>query len=142
MSKPVKQSVSIAVFDVEGHVLVVQRPEDDEDLPNAWGLPASSLRQGETFEDAVVRTGREKLGVTLRPIAELQRGSIERGRYTLEMRLYSASIVAGTIRVPQPVRGVTQYADWRWGSGDTLLPAAQAGSLCCRLYLDWEGSRC
>jgi hypothetical protein len=77
MSKPVKQSVSIAVFDVEGHVLVVQRPEDDEDLPNAWGLPASSLRAGRRGEDAVVCTGREKLGAHLRAMEELECGTVE-----------------------------------------------------------------
>jgi len=141
MSKPVKQSVSLAIFDGEGHVLIVQRPSDDEDLPNAWGLPASSLRHGESWEDAIRRTGREKLGVALRPLVELQRGRSERAAYELEMRLYSASIVGGSIAVPQPVGDVTQYRDWRWGSADALRPAASAGSLCCRLYLDWDDTR-
>src|SRR5262249_28965243 len=38
-------------------------PSTDEDLPDVWGLPAGSLRVGETFEACVVRSGREKLGV-------------------------------------------------------------------------------
>ena len=136
MNKPVKQSVSIAVFDVYGRVLIVQRPPDDEDLPNAWGLPASSLKNGETWEDAIGRTGRDKLGVELRPVRELNRGTLERAAYTLEMRLFEAEIVSGDVRVPQPERTVTQYQQWSWGTADNLRPAAERGSLCCRLFLD------
>jgi isopentenyldiphosphate isomerase len=136
MSKPVKRSVSLALFDEFGRVLAVQRPEDDEDLPNAWGLPASSLRAGESWDDAIRRTGRDKLGVDLKPIRELNRGTLERASYTLDMRLYEAEVVRGTVTVPQVVVGVTQYQNWRWGTAEVLRPAAERGSLCCRLFLD------
>ena len=51
MTKRVKQSVALALFDEFGRLLAVQRPEDDEDLPDAWGLPASTLRAGESWEE-------------------------------------------------------------------------------------------
>ena len=135
--KPVKRSVSFAIFHPADPslVLVVQRPSDDEDLPDAWGLPAGSLRSGEDWADAVRRAGREKLGVQLAVGAELNRGSLERAAYTLEMRLLEARIVAGDPTVPQPVAGVTQYPAWRWATADALAPAAAAGSLCSRLFL-------
>src|SRR5262245_37440963 len=108
MSKPVKHSVALAIFGRgRGTVLVVQRPADDEDLPNEWGLPASSLRSGESLEDAVRRTGREKLGVELESVRELNRGQTERADYSLEMRLYEAEIVNGEPVVPQSAPGVT-----------------------------------
>ena len=136
--KPVKQSVAVAVYapGERGKLLIVQRPPEDEELPNAWGLPAASLRPGESIEDAVRRLGADKLGVSLRPLHEMQRGSIERPGYTLQMRLFEAEIDNGELTVPQEVAGVTQYTSWKWGAPDDLRPAAQRGSLCCRLFLD------
>jgi len=48
--------------------------------------------------------------------------------------LYEARIVSGDVIVPQPASGVTQYQSWKWGSAADLEPAAEKGSLCCRLY--------
>jgi ADP-ribose pyrophosphatase YjhB (NUDIX family) len=117
-------------------VLVVLRPEDDEELPNVWGLPAGSLHQGETWLDAVERAGREKLGIELEVIRELNRGETERSNYTLQMRLYEARIAHGAPSVPQPDNDVTQYRDWKWDTPEVLQPAADRGSLCCRLFLE------
>ena len=136
----VKRSVSFVVRN-GGRVLIVQRPADDEDLPNAWGLPAASLRAGETWQDAVVRAGRDKLGVELKVGDELKRGSLQRSSYTLEMRLYEAEIVTGRPIVPQPKAGVTQYQNWKWGVADDLVPATERGSLCCRLFLEANRSQ-
>jgi ADP-ribose pyrophosphatase YjhB (NUDIX family) len=129
--------VSVAVFDPadRSRILIVQRPHDDEELPNVWGLPASSLRPGESFEEAVVRTGREKLGVELSVVRELNRGVRSRKGYTLEMRLYEAVISDGEPRVPQPYEGVTQYQRWMWDTAERLREGAEAGSLCCGLML-------
>lgn len=132
----IKRAVSVAIHnDDDNRVLIVQRPPDDADLPDAWGLPAASLQEGEAWREAVMRAGREKLGVQLEVGAELQRGTLERAAYTLEMRLYEARIVAGEPVVPQAETSVTQYQAWRWGKAVDLAPAATRGSLCCRLYL-------
>ena len=136
-----KRSVSVAIFDDAHRVLIVQRPPDDEDLPNAWGLPAASLRAGESWEDAVRRAGREKLGVDLEVARELRRGSIERKAYKLEMRLYEADIALGKPAVPQSDDRVTQYQQWKWGTPTDLMPAAEQGSLCCRLFLSFSLDR-
>jgi hypothetical protein len=137
MSRPVKQSVAVVIRnpDQPQEVLTVLRPADDEDLPNVWGLPAASLRPGETWEAAGQRLGLEKLGVGVQVGSELQRGSTERRDYQLQMRLYEARIIRGTPVVPQAVAGSTQYSQWRWGTSADLQPAAQRGSLCSRLYL-------
>ena len=135
-----RQSVSVAIFDRD-YVLIVQRPADDADLPNLWGLPASSLRPAESFEDAVRRTGRDKLGVELRPIRLLNYGATERPGYILEMQLWEADVVAGKPVVPQNVAGITQYQRWSWGSAERLRPAAEQGSLCSKLFLDFDSAR-
>lgn len=132
-----KRSVSFVIRDPDrpGRVLAVRRPPDDEDLPDAWGLPAGSLRKGESWSEAVQRAGREKLGVELDVDSLLEEGTIERAAYTLEMRLYEARIRSGAPSVPQRTSAVTQYSALEWADADVFVPAAQAGSLCCRLYL-------
>lgn len=120
--------------------LLVRRPDDDEDLPGVWGLPAGSAAPGESEEALVRRIGREKLGVTLRPVAALASGGTDRADYRLEMTLWGAEVEAGEIRVPQPVAEVTQYTASAWRAPGALGPGAAQGSLCCRLGLRWSGA--
>ena len=120
-------------------MLLVQRPPDDEDLPHAWGLPAASLAPGESWADAVRRAAGDKLGLDVEPGVVLREGSLERPSYRLEMRLYEARIIAGAPDVRRDVVDVTRYTAWRWGAAAELTAAAERGSLCGRLYLEWAG---
>lgn len=153
-SKPLKRSVAVAIFPPEGRepprVLAVLRPPDDE-LPDVWGLPAASLREEESWEEAVRRTGREKLYVDLRVGRELERGEADRPAYTLRMRLYAGEIEAGQPDVGPAVEpaveadvegdkgglgaGTTRYVDWAWAPPERLREASERGSLCSRLLL-------
>ena len=117
-------------------MLVVLRPEDDADLPNVWGLPAASLREGEDWIDAAKRAGCEKLGIELEIVRELNRGELQRTDYILQMRVFEARIVQGTPSVRQLGVDVTQYRECKWDVSEVLQPAAALGSLCCRLLLD------
>lgn len=132
-----KRAVSLLIRQrgARGRVLAVLRPPNDGELPDTWGLPASSLRAGESWRDAVRRTGREKLGVRLRVGRELGRGRVQRPGYALEMRLYAASVSAGLPSVPQADDSITQYREWEWARLDRFGPGAERGSLCCRLAL-------
>jgi ADP-ribose pyrophosphatase YjhB (NUDIX family) len=134
---PLKQSISL-VIEGPGGLLLVRRPEDDEDLPGLWGLPAASLDHDESEEDAVRRAGRTKLGVEVRPLRPLGEAVGERPAYRIRMRDWAAEIVSGRPSVPQPGAG-TQYDELRWGDAAELLPAARAGSLCCRVLLESRG---
>jgi 8-oxo-dGTP diphosphatase len=111
-------------------LLLVRRPDDDESLPGVWGLPAVSLVPGEPEEDAVRRAGRDKLGVDVEPLEAV--GS-EAGMTDWRVRVSS-----GEPAVPQP-GPKTQYTDLRWGEPAELVPAARAGSLCCRVLLRARG---
>jgi 8-oxo-dGTP diphosphatase len=132
-----KRAVSLAILHPTdaGQVLLVQRPPDDEDLPGVWGLPAASLLSGESWEDAVRRAARDKLGITVGVGDMLEEGTRQRPSYTLAMRLYAARIEAGEPHAPQRASGVTQYQAWRWGTAPELQPAADRGSLCSQLFL-------
>jgi len=116
----------------------VQRPADDAELPNLWGLPATSLKPEESEEQAVVRAGREKLGIELRVIEKIADGTMERSSYTLHLADYEAAIVSGEPKCPQYGPG-TQYTAWKWADPKELIPAAQKGSLCTRLFLEKIG---
>ena len=129
-----KRSISLVIEGPAG-VLLVRRPDYDDNLPGVWGLPATSLRQGESEHDALLRAGREKLGVEvepLRPVGE-ETGDL------VSMRDWAVLIVDGTPVVPQPGEG-TQYVSLRWGNTAELAPAARAGSLCARVLLRAVGS--
>ena len=148
---PVKRAVSLAVPEswaeegTAGRVLAVLRPPDDPELPGLWGLPATSLEEGEHWEEALVRAGLEKLGVNVEPVRMLAEGTQDRPGaagpsegvgYTLHMRVFQARILRGKPLVPQSEGSGTQYREWRWAEPGALRPAADRGSLCTRLYLD------
>ena len=100
-----------------------------------WGLPAASLAEGESHEDAVRRAAREKLGVEVRPLEAV---GTDGG-----MTDFRAEIVTGEPSVPQAGPN-TQYAELRWGEPADLVPAAREGSLCSRVLLrarglEWSG---
>src|SRR5690606_31319662 len=75
--KPIRCSVAAVVTDGSA-ILAVQRPPDDDRLPNVWGLPAVTLRPGELPESGLRRVGSEKLSVPLVPVELLGVGSIDR----------------------------------------------------------------
>jgi hypothetical protein len=108
----------------EDQILAIFRPEDDDELPGIWGLPAGTCRGEETVEQVISRIGREKLGVTLVPVRNVALGTQDRPAYRLEMELWEASM-----------HGTPTYREWKWGSVDLLVPGADCGSLCCQLAI-------
>lgn len=116
--------------------LLVRRPADDAELPEAWGLPAGRRRSGEPWKRAVGRVGVEKLGVRLLAGSLLGQGELQRPGYLLRMRLYQAELSRGEPVVPQPHAGITQYTAYRWGPVARLRTSARRGSLCSRLMLE------
>jgi ADP-ribose pyrophosphatase YjhB (NUDIX family) len=134
-----KRSISLVIAGPEGdRLLLVRRPPDDESLPGVWGLPAASLADGESEEDAVRRAGRTKLGVDVRPLRVLGEAGVERAGYNHHMCTFEVEVLAGEPAVPQPGGG-TQYDAWRWGDTAELEPAARAGSLCSQALLRARG---
>ncbi len=136
-----KESIAVVVYSPEEpeKVLLVQRPEEDAELPGIWGLPAVTLQPGESDEVALRRLVRQKLGTELLDFRFLCSGEQQRARYRLRMRLYGV-LLAGTPRLPQDApRTATYYRQWRWGELEELRAGALQGSLCCQLALNYHG---
>ena len=129
MSKIRKHSVAV-VISQNDTILAVRRPDDDDELPGIWGLPAGTCKIEETVQDVIVRIGREKLGVELEPIRRLASGSQERPGYLLYMELWEVLMT-----------GTPNHPNWQWAEVDFLQPGAVAGSLCCELVLKAEKPR-
>ena len=120
---PAKHSVAVMV--VRGdEILAIRRPEDDDELPGVWGLPAGTIRGPETIENLIQRIGRDKLGVRLTPLQRVASGVADRLNYRLEMDLWEVSM-----------EGTPTYPDWLWASVDLLRPGMASGSLCCKLAI-------
>lgn len=140
--RTVKRSAAVAVTSPRhpGQVVLVLRPVDPSDpLAGAWGLPAASQRPGESLEDTARRAVREKLGLDPRALPPATTGRQPRGGHDLEMTLFTAETGSDPV-LPMPRDdGSTWYAAWRWGSAEDLRPAAERGSLCSALYLEWQG---
>ena len=121
--KSVKYSAAVLVRQND-KILTVRRPDDEEELPGIWGLPAGSYREGETLNDLVRRIGRDKLGVGLTPIRVLTKGRQERTKYVLEMELVEGGM-----------DGIPTHPNWLWASPGGLHEGQRRGSLCCDLTL-------
>lgn len=136
--KTVKHSVAVVVRDPGGAFLAVERPDDPADpLAGLWGLPAVTLKDGETERDAVARAGRVKLGVELAVGVKIGTKTADRGTYVLSLTDYEATVAAGTVSVPQPDASMTQYTRARFVTDPAILAeAAGKGSLCAQIYLE------
>jgi 8-oxo-dGTP diphosphatase len=134
MAEDIRYAVAVAVTRDDGLVLAVQRPDEPgEELPGVWGLPATTLRDGESPEDGVRRLGRKKLDVELTQLRALAEGEQQRADYTLHMTVYEASM-AGEPSL-QRARTGTSYDALDWLPADSFTDAAAHGSLCCELFV-------
>ncbi|WP_207017858.1 bifunctional GNAT family N-acetyltransferase/(deoxy)nucleoside triphosphate pyrophosphohydrolase [Roseococcus suduntuyensis] len=64
-AKPILLVVACALVDVEGRVLLAQRPEG-KSMAGLWEFPGGKLAEGETPEAALIRELREELGIETR----------------------------------------------------------------------------
>jgi|SRR5436190_5721355 len=129
MSVPVKHSVAVLIRNGD-RILAIRRPDDDDELPGIWGLPAGSFREGETLGDLIARIGKDKLEVSLTPKRKLADGAQDRERYRLEMELWEAEM-----------EGNPNSSEWQWTMLETLRHGSEQGSLCCSLALSGADRR-
>ena len=72
---------AVALIDVEGRVLLAQRPEGKA-MAGLWEFPGGKVETGEKPRDALVREIDEELGITIRksdlmPVAFAEEGAVE-----------------------------------------------------------------
>jgi ADP-ribose pyrophosphatase YjhB (NUDIX family) len=124
MQANVKRSVTVLIRRGD-RFLSTRRPDDDDELPGIWGLPAGSYRAAESLDDLVARIGRDKLAVELTPIRRLGHRRQQRERYVLDMELWEAEM-----------SGSPHHPAWQWATPDILESGMSQGSLCCQLALE------
>jgi len=129
VSNPIKRSIAVLVRK-ENLILSVRRPDNDDELPGVWGLPAGSFRNSESTGDLIARIGQQKLGVVLTPIRKLAEGTQDRPTYRLQMELWEVAM-----------EGNPNQPSFRWATTNLLRPGMAQGSLCCELALGLQARK-
>lgn len=140
--KPIKFAVAIALTNPDNpeEILTVLRPPNAKSLPNIWGLPAVSLKEGESVEDAITRIGKEKLSTTITPESFIGVDTDERPEHQLVLIDIKANLSGPQPSVRNAPTPDTKYANQKWTSDFTILiPGAQKGSVCDRVFLKSKG---
>lgn len=144
--KPTKFSIAVALINPNdaSEVLAVKWPADDDNLPNVWGLPAITPKDGELPENAVKRLGIEKLATKIEAVSYIGIKSADRDTYELILMDIQAELKGAEPSVKDAITTGTKYVDQRWTSDYSLFKeAATKGSLCSRIFLEskslsWE----
>lgn len=99
---------AVALIDVEGRVLLAQRPEG-KSMAGLWEFPGGKIEPGESPEDALVRELHEELGIETwnSCLAPLTFASHKYDDFHLLMPLFACRKWGGT---PQPREG--QVLKW------------------------------
>lgn len=140
--KPTKFSIAVVLLNPENtsEFLAVKRPPDDDSLPNVWGLPALTVKNGELPEEAVTRLGIEKLATNIEADSFIGIKRAERTIYELILMDISAKLKGIQPSVKDASTSGTKYVDQKWTSNyDILKEAASKGSLCSRIFLESKG---
>lgn len=113
---------AIALIDVDGRVLLAQRPEG-KSMAGLWEFPGGKVEQGETPEEALIREVHEELGINTWEscLAPLTFASHKYDDFHLLMPLFVCRKWEG---VPQPKENQVL----KWVKGESLrdypMPAA------------------
>jgi hypothetical protein len=123
-----------------GSFLAVRRPPDDESLPDVWGLPATTVKTGESITEAARRIGTEKLGAQLAVGGVVGVKWADRGDYDLVLIDIGATAMGAAPNVARATTSATRYVDQQWTDRlELLTEAASRGSLCSQILLDVSG---
>ncbi|MFQ5533904.1 MAG: (deoxy)nucleoside triphosphate pyrophosphohydrolase [Sphingomonadales bacterium] len=98
MNKSVLLVAAVALIDIDGRVLIAQRP-DGRHLAGLWEFPGGKLEDGETPEMALIRELKEELGidVTASCLAPFTFASHSYDGFHLLMPLYVCRVWHGTV---------------------------------------------
>lgn len=98
MANPTLLVVACALVDVDGRVLIAQRPEGKA-MAGLWEFPGGKVDDGETPEEALIRELREELGIDTKQacLAPLTFASHAYDDFHLLMPLYVCRRWWGTV---------------------------------------------
>lgn len=130
---PLVLVAAVAMVDVDGRVLLAQRPEGKQ-MAGLWEFPGGKVHAGETPEAAVVRELREELAVDITEscLAPLTFASHAYDDFQLLMPLYACRVWKGT---PTPLEG--QALKWVRPLAMTSLPMPPADAPLVAMLRDY-----
>lgn len=143
MDKTVKYVVAVVLKNRDNpkQFLIVKRPDDDADLADSWGFPATSMKPGELPEQAATRICQEKLGCKAEAVRFL--GLMYQKRNTYNLFLMDIEMVLADSTKPDVTKASTTgtaYVAQRWSTDpQDLMPSAQRGSCCSSIFLTDRG---
>ena len=105
--------VACAIIEKNGKILIAQRRHEDS-LGGFWEFPGGKLKEGETFEDCLVREVREELGVEVRPRHFLRVVSHDYPEKRIRLHFYVCDFCSG-----EPAR--LECLDFKWVAAGDLL---------------------
>jgi len=119
---PIVLVVAVALVDVDGRVLLAQRPEGKA-MAGLWEFPGGKVHDGETPEDALIRELAEELGIDVIEscLAPFTFASHRYESFHLIMPLYVCRVWQGT---PRPLEGQTLAWVRPARMGDYPMPPA------------------
>jgi 8-oxo-dGTP diphosphatase len=126
--RPVLLVSAVALVDVDGRVLLAQRPEGKH-LAGLWEFPGGKVHAGETPEEALIRELKEELDIDtdVRCLAPLTFASHSYPDFHLLMPLYVCRVWQG---IPRPAEGqklawarVSELANYTMPPADVPLVA-------------------
>ncbi len=143
MSKLIKYTVAVVIKSSKepDQFLGVRRPDDDPDLGGHWGLPATTLKDGETPEQGALRVCREKLGCEASVGRFLGIMFQKRNAYDIFLMDFEMTL-QGESRpdVQKANSSGTLYADQKWTSDPMeMMASAKQGSCCSSIFLTDRG---
>jgi 8-oxo-dGTP diphosphatase len=126
--------VVAAVIEENGRYLVTQR-RPTAVLPLLWEFPGGKVEEGESDLDALKREVSHRVGIEIKPGAQISSVSHTYEHYTVELHLYECRVLHGK---PQAVN-VHQY---RWVESDDFdqLPFTPADEASMSKLLGIEPS--
>jgi 8-oxo-dGTP diphosphatase len=130
--KPIVLVAAAALIDVDGRVLVAQRPEG-KTMAGLWEFPGGKVDDGETPEAALVRELGEELGITvcetcLSPLTFASHGYED---FHLLMPLYQCRVWEG---IPEPMEG--QEIRWHYPNALASLAMPPADVPLVQMLMD------
>jgi 8-oxo-dGTP diphosphatase len=127
-NKPVVLVAAVALIDVDGRVLLAQRPEG-KSMAGLWEFPGGKVQPGETPEAALIRELEEELGIDVEAscLAPFTFASHSYSDFHLLMPLYVCRKWSGiiTAREAQQLKWVrpAQLGDYEMPPADKPLVA-------------------
>ena len=132
---PVLQVVCALIEDVDGRLLVAQRP-NGKHLAGLWEFPGGKLEPGETPQDALIREIAEELGCAARPEAALTPVTHAYEQVTVRLIPFLARFTDPAAR-PE----AKEHAALRWVTREEIaslpMPAADAP-----IVAEWVARTC